>query len=197
MKTYAHIDRRTNARFYTASKRTETQMSLFRTIDDYLIDKVFQPAADWWTDRTGKSNFWLAKVSFWGALVCFSAMFVFISGQSWLMFLLFTLFGFWVLFQIHEMEQLDRNAQSGKTLAANSMRIDPSHFFIRNAIFVMMIVGFLLRIPMMLLLGFEWKYALHLLDDVFWLGLLYFPACTPKPPRPVRVTAPDVAHSYT
>jgi hypothetical protein len=165
-------------------------MSFYRSIDDFLIDEVFQKVSDWWMDRTGKSNFWLAKMSFWGGLVTWSALAVSRTEQSWDTLALFLICGFWFLLKIREMEQHDMAARSGKLAAANAMRIDPIYLFLRCLILTVTVISLPLKIA-------SSKYDLHFwllaLDQLVWLCLMYFPACTPRPPRPVRVQEPVAA----
>lgn len=44
-------------------------MNSLEEIDRWIIDVIFQKVAEWLAAKTGKSNFWFARLCFWGTAI--------------------------------------------------------------------------------------------------------------------------------
>ena len=157
---------------------------MFLKIDNWLFDKVFQPVADWFCDRSGRNPFWLAA----------TCMYLYIAGtiidqimfkHSWFEN---TFTGFFCVFLGYTAFSYDRKSIAPRTKSGtmNPNRVSGLHFFLRvYCALTLPQEGVPIFIPH---LGKSETYydELTLFRSIMFLLFLYFEACEKKPPAPPK-----------
>jgi len=159
------------------------------TLDDRLLDYVFQPSQDWWQKFTGYTCFWLAK---WCAIgVCFfflcTTLFLVQEGRSpTLLIVCSALLVIMLPLEIMNYEHMDTRFSQGSEYV-NEERIRGKS--IRTLICVLF--------PLASVVAF---FAIGTTEEIRSLSIiaawgtlaigaceLYFRACTPLPPQKSKV----------
>ncbi len=169
---------------------------MFLQIDNWLFDKVFQPAADWFCDLTARNPFWLAATS----------MYLYIAGtitdqilfkHSWISMsfsaFLCVLLGF--LAFSYDRKSIAPDKVS-RTMNPNRVSV-----FLR-ILRVYSVISLPLKMADMFVehpgQGTTHYDGLNLFMSVMFLLFLYFEACETKPPAPPKkkeVEGTRLAHS--
>ncbi|OGG50951.1 hypothetical protein A2763_02875 [Candidatus Kaiserbacteria bacterium RIFCSPHIGHO2_01_FULL_54_36] len=178
------------ARKMEERKKASWSTRVLGKLDDWLIDNVFQPTSDWWRNRTGKSNFWVAKMFAWLGLIIASwnvianiridyvvAAYVVVSGIAFCAFM-------FRLITIMDKDAEDIEQELEATRTANPVRlllVDERTRSLWNA---------LLWVCMTYVVHETRFYSPFFWSAVFWvlayIPVLYFMSCTPKPRSPLK-----------
>ena len=157
---------------------------MFLKIDDWLFNKVFQPFADWFCDRTGRNPFWLSATCLYVWIACVLCDNV-LYQKSWFSMtldaLLIVLFGY--LAYINEKNSLAPTTTTGYL---NPSRKSGLSFFAR-IIFIITypfdIINLFITHPGQ---GQTHSDVIDFLTSSFFILHLYFEACESKPPAPPK-----------
>ncbi len=163
----------------------------FIVLDAFLIDKVFQKIAWWFQRLTGRTNFWLARICYIVAALCYilwiAVPFSSLSLLSGLIVSLTVAFYvaamLWMVRRLEKWEEIFLKNQ-GDQPTANMLRV--LGVFIRiMGLFICLIVG-----SQSILLYQMTKWLSFLLGGPFVaIGVagVYFQSCTPLPPCKSKV----------
>lgn len=160
--------------------------------DEYVIDKLFQPVGDWYTDRSGRPVYELAET-----LAVVSGL---IGAGIWsvdhknffadigVMFIL----GFsWLEWTTCRRMGQDATRAAHRGMMSRYRRFNP---------FGWMRIYLLFWVLLEAVIAFLGWYANLLTTHIWWLAfyinwtaLQYFQACSPKLPKPKKQTAPSLS----
>lgn len=157
---------------------------MFRKIDDWLFDKVFQPFADWFCDLSGRNPFWLAATCMyiWITVVIYDNV---TFQNSWISM---AVDGFLVIVFGLTAISYDRNSAAPQAMNVSLNPYRTNNFFVFLRMFCV------LNYPLMVLGIFMYQKGqgethspgLNLLRSTMFLLYLYFEACETKPPAPPK-----------
>jgi len=163
----------------------------FIILDAFLIDKVFQKFAWWFQKLTSRTNFWLARVCFIIAALCYILWIaVPFSSLSWLSGLIVSLTVvfyvtamLWMVQRLEKWEEIFLKKQ-GNQPTVNMLRV--MGVFIRiMGLFICLIVG---SQSILLYQMTEWlSFLFGLLFSAIGVAGVYFQSCTPLPPCKSKV----------
>jgi hypothetical protein len=157
---------------------------MFRAIDDWLFEKIFQPFADWFCDNTDRSPLWLAAT----CIYIWIAAIVYDNVEFPNSLLSMTLDAFLVIFFGYTALSYDR-----KSIAPDktSLTLNPNR---QNQLLRLIRVVCILLLPSDIWAiftahpgqGVTHSDAVNLLQSVTLMLFLYFEACETKPPAPPK-----------
>ena len=158
-------------------------MSFLGKIDDFLIDKVFEPVSDWSNERYGSTNYLIAGLCAIGYLIAYCTGYALREerGMADILFggfiCLMLLYGIHLLLQLHEL-----TVEMMRAPTANSMR----YTFRFGRIMLLVLTAFFF-LPTDILTDIHGeglrKWA-EIGRDIFAVCAVYFASCTTKPPKP-------------
>jgi hypothetical protein len=165
---------------------------MFNKIDDFLLDKIFQPISDWFVDHYGRGPMWLAATC--GYAYCISAMGIIVYSQNKT-----SLFNFGLMllatakfFESVKLDELDKKTVYNTSRTRNEKRITCKSFRKINLFIAVMFILFTMA------LAFSPRKISG--DDVFWLLWVlsiflkeYFESCDSRPPRPIKKLVESLA----
>ena len=165
---------------------------MFLKIDNIMFDKVFQPFADWFCDRTGQGPLWLAGTA---------AYMVMVTAALTQMFLFGSLILNVIMFLIGLINVLNNNwkhkHQKYYSGTLNPKRHDVVERFIRISFLVLTIYASLelTAFSVNITIG-----VVLVIQGMSLLSIYYFEACETKPPAPPKkkeFKSGKLAHSPT
>jgi hypothetical protein len=159
---------------------------MFERVDLFLLDRVFQPAADWVYDRFDRSCFWLAKICYWLVIMAWAAELFYKQWWGSTSSALFALFSFAALLTIRGLEKEEENplARAARRVL-NHQRLYHPHGVSRLIMLSIMIA--LLGPRILGMIQLDGGEFMGFISDWSFVAALYFGACTPKPRRPLKV----------
>lgn len=162
-------------------------MSLLEKFDSWLVDDVFQNWSDWLMDRFGKTNFFGALVCVWVAQMTLTAEIIvrFYQGSIDIIAILFVFF-FFHLMKIIQVEEKNFRDDIGTKRTMSPYRPFSPYGLVRLCVVFLMCV-FVINILFFAHELITDLYILNLLQLGALPGYMYFLACTPKPPQPLRL----------
>lgn len=164
----------------------EDHLEFFEKIDLYIVDRAFQPVADWWQRLTHKNNFWLTRMCGWCYLILFGLAVVTNKDTSNLPSEIIAgiALSALVLLYIKGSERLERKAdENALQTKLNAERLFYPYGMIRLFAFAFctsVVPANIIEFHGMSLSDlsmFLWDISVVLLVCMF-----YFSACTPKQP---------------
>ena len=157
-------------------------MSFLGKIDDFLIDKVFEPVSDWSNERYGSTNYLLAGLFAIAYLTAYCTSYVLKENRDIVdvffggLMCLILLYGIHMLLRLHELT-LDLI----RAPTANSMR-DTFRF---GRILLLLLTAFFLPVEIFTdMYGEGLRKWSEVARDLFAVCAVYFASCTTKPPKP-------------
>lgn len=154
---------------------------MFQAIDAFIIDRIFQPVADWWMSRTGKSNFWLARMFWWVYIsVCGWRVIIDKDVRTLIFWLILSAVG---LVMIRSFERMDTKDNFKVSTVLSPLRGSMLLMLIRLVSILMLVLPPIIR----------WTN----LQGVLFLTLMYFSACTPKPRQPLKAGNKRAAQAFS
>lgn len=159
-------------------------MKFLEKLDLWILDQIFQKIADYVYDRWGKSCFWLAIMSCWLILIFWGIE----TGmrRSIALSILFVIFSLMQIFgNMPRWQQLEKNP-----MALSARRVlNPERIFWPLGlarIFLVLIIVLSKRGEIVALYKGDLAILPNWATDLFFLSTIYFSACTPKPPKPLK-----------
>lgn len=161
-------------------------MGIFRTIDNFLLDRVFGPALAYVRDRFNLSVATMAGEVLTVGVLCTIGGFVhdFIYDDALVMPIVFT--GLWLWLYYTSRRSIAQFAEAPEVVSS----------LLRHGQFFWRMLG-------IFLLGIEWLYYFTfenetLLNPIGWMFIIstwYMIACTPPPPKPRDERKPQLARA--
>jgi len=154
---------------------------MFRAIDDWLVDSVFQRLADWIADRYQKTVFMTARISVYLVLIFLIPRNVLqYNGANIVEFGLDSLWPMLLLLLIRiEEERFERGGYGTMNGIREYLRIFRYFYIITTPLSVVILMTSLIdgSRPFLLVLVF-------LISGLLIAASVFFASCTPKPPKP-------------
>lgn len=167
-------------------------MRFLEKLDLAILDGLFQKIADWWLNRTGKSNFWIARMLWWMLIVNIGMLIIIVGELSFKLlipFVVVSIGGFFVLSN-YELEEKLYDGLNARFL--NWRRQFMPWGVIRLVMSCIMMTVEVLFLVSILLSTKKPLFPLQLLPYIgeilplLFVSILYFSACTPKPRSPLK-----------
>lgn len=164
------------------------------SLDDFLLDRVFQPASEWLTDLTGSSCLWYGAH---GLSACIALTLIgngldfhqdaerfgFIRGGTWVALVFALVWCAWLAATHRRVRSLDESYESGVITGMNPLRLE--YLWLR-VVFVFIATLRLALIP--ITNPYDARDMIGDIEAVMCAVTLHLIACTPRPPK--RRTAP-------
>ncbi|MEK7068401.1 MAG: hypothetical protein AAB964_01145 [Patescibacteria group bacterium] len=166
-------------------------MQYLEKLDLAILDGIFQPMADWWRNRTGKSNFWIARM-LWGVIITIvgwvAIFYLQMESSVMVMFVIMSAGMIGVLANYNKDEKFYEHirVESYFNWRRQFMPWGALRLFVTITLVAVSIYSITVWsntpatdspiIPLSVLYG----------GAALIIGTLYFSACTPKPPRPLK-----------
>lgn len=161
-------------------------------IDNFCIDRIFQPIADWLQDLTRRSTYYLAACSYAGISLISLLLSYLHFGGSVLLSLIYFLCSFVAMSPIRTQIRRDNNLHEHPSKVVENDRHD-SVLVILRPVLVCMFVA--VGIPYIVKKLYADTLTLaDIIGEIFSILLIaayYFAACTPKPPAPKKQEVPN------
>lgn len=157
-------------------------MSFLGKIDDFLIDKVFEPVSDWSNERYGSTNYLIAGLCGIAYLTAYCTSYVLKENRDMVdvffggLICLMLLYGIHMLLRLHEL-----TLELIRAPTANSMRYT---FRFGRIILLLLTIFFLPAEIFTDMYGEGMRKWAEVARDVFAVCAVYFASCTTKPPKP-------------
>jgi hypothetical protein len=164
---------------------------MFAALDSFLINKVFQPASDWVTRRSGRSCYWLS----WQCAMFYEALFFVTAGLGWraglvdvaIVNLGLSVLALLAVFMWHQRcRDAERAARSGRLSLAMTDSASRIHALIFHMVLSSIILG-------LLLIRLEAWLVPQLAQYTVLVCQFYFLGCRWRPPQRRTETAPHGA----
>ena len=161
-------------------------------IDNFFIDRIFQPVADWLQDLTRRSSYYLAAyccagVSLTSLLVAYLQF-----GESILQTVLSFGCSLISISMARAQMKKDDDLYERPSKSIDNDRLDPVLLVCRPILAVMFLA---IDIPFIIKKVYSNTFTLTdgigEIFSIFLLAAFYFAACTPKPPAPKKQKVPD------
>lgn len=164
-----------------------------RHLDDFLVDRVFQPVGDWVTDHFGYTPFWLAAqvivaslafnliadaLHLWADIAAGEA------STGWVTFLVVVelIWAAYCHWRSKQSIARDQRARSARDTTMNDKR--PRERVFRLLWVFLAMTG--LALPN---LNYEFRYAVRDLGGILFVISIYLDACEARPPKPIAKMA--------
>ncbi len=168
---------------------------MFLKIDDWSFDKIFQPFADWFCDRTGRSPHWLAATFAYLYIAGVILEQIYFPNNSWLSLAFDAVMAVVVIDIATNHDEEDKKKITTLTATMNPVRRDIFWQFMRITGWL----ALLLNISDIIRNDIETSYDMfRCLQISLLVCLFYFEACEAKPPAPPKkkeVMSTKLAHS--
>lgn len=164
---------------------------MFRSIDDFLIDKVFQKISNKFQILTGKTCFSLARY-FWLSLAIIYCLFFYLGYERdnpISLYIIFFVFTIWIisfcLYRVSDLLKVEKEIENFE-LTENTVNIRRLTHFMSRIVITILWTYYLICLSIFLpeniidtVIGFSLSIS--------WVCSIYFEACTPLPPCKSKV----------